>query len=174
MDRRRFLQSIAIAAASPALSTPCRADDPKVGPLRPDRHRLLDLPDGYSYSVVSKAGKAMSDGLVVPHAHDGMAAFSGEDGRIILVCNHELRPAYFKHSAFAGSRRAFERTDKDKIYDQGGGLTPGAGRTLALTSHYNNRIQPTDTRDRAAISESRGYRIQLCGRTDTVGELVKL
>jgi secreted PhoX family phosphatase len=142
MDRRRFLQSIAIAAASPALSTPCRADDPKVGPLRPDRHRLLDLPDGYSYSVVSKAGKAMSDGLVVPRAHDGMAAFSGEDGRIILVCNHELRPAYFKHSAFAGSHRALERTDKDKIYDQGGGLTPGAGGTTTIV--YNPQTRETE------------------------------
>ncbi|NOR36087.1 MAG: DUF839 domain-containing protein, partial [Woeseiaceae bacterium] len=82
MDRRRFLQNLSIAVSVPALSVSGRAADATVGPLRPDPDRILDLPDGYSYTIVSKAGERMDDGLLVPHAHDGMAAFPGEDGRV--------------------------------------------------------------------------------------------
>lgn len=34
----------------------------------------------------------MSDGSPVPGRHDGMAAFAGDQGQIILVRNHELSP----------------------------------------------------------------------------------
>lgn len=102
MDRRRFIQTLALAASAPALSVPSRAADAKIGPLRTDPGQILDLPDGYSYTVVSRAGDTMDDGLRVPHAHDGMAAFEGADGRIVLVCNHELSPAEQDKSAFAG------------------------------------------------------------------------
>ncbi len=71
----------------------------------------------------------MSDGLVVPHAHDGMAAFAGEDGRVILVCNHELEPGELNHSAFGASPRILSRDVISKLYDAGQGLTPGAGGT---------------------------------------------
>lgn len=95
----------------------------------PDSGQLLDLPEGYSYTVVSRAGDRMNDGLVVPHAHDGMAAFAGEDGRIILVCNHELGPAYFDRGAFAPSFDDIPAGTKARIYDAGKGVTPGAGGT---------------------------------------------
>ena len=77
----------------------------------------------------------MDDGLVVPHAHDGMAAFPGEDGRIILVCNHELAPAHLEHSAFSPSFRAVPQRIKGKLYDRGGGSSPGTGGTT--TTIYN-------------------------------------
>ena len=41
----------------------------------------LDLPPGFSYRIISRAGERMSDGFFVPRAHDGMAAFSGDGGR---------------------------------------------------------------------------------------------
>ena len=135
MDRRRFLQSLAAAAVTPALSAPARAADPKVGPLRPDNGRLLDLPDGFSYTIVSRAGETMSDGMLVPHAHDGMAAFPGNDGRVLLVCNHELEPAYFNRSAFGRPYDELPRSVRDRVYDPGGGRTPGAGGTT--TKIYN-------------------------------------
>jgi secreted PhoX family phosphatase len=135
LDRRRFLQSLAAAAAAPALSTPSRASDAKIGPLRTDPAGMLDLPEGYDYKIVSRAGELMSDGLLVPHAHDGMAAFTGEDGRIILVCNHELEPAYFSRSAFAKTSRDLPDALRSRVYDTGGGKTPGAGGTT--TSIYN-------------------------------------
>lgn len=142
MDRRRFLQQIALAAASPALSLPSRASDAKTGPLRTDPDQLLDLPAGYHYNVISRAGDPMSDGLRVPAAHDGMAAFPGEDGRVILVCNHEIPPAFLSRSAFAGSYEPVPQAIKDKVYDQGGGRTPGAGGTT--TSVYNPQTGETE------------------------------
>ena len=135
MDRRLFLQNLSIAVSVPALSVSGRAADATVGPLRPDPDRILDLPDGYSYTIVSKAGKRMHDGLLVPHAHDGMAAFPGENGRVILVCNHELRPANFDQSAFADGLDTQLSAVTEKLYDQGGGKTPGAGGTT--TTVYN-------------------------------------
>ena len=126
MDRRRFLHTLALAASAPALSAPVRSADAKIGPLRPDSGQILDLPDGYSYTVVSRAGDIMSDGLRVPNAHDGMAAFAGKDGRIILVCNHELRPAHQDGSAFDGAFDSLPDTVKSKRYDAGEGKTPGA------------------------------------------------
>lgn len=137
MLRRHFLQSIAAAAAVPALPPGSRAAGSGLGPLRADPARLLDLPAGFGYRVLSRAGMRMHDGLLVPHAHDGMAAFAGDDGRIILVCNHELGPSRQYESAFAGSDGgAFDRL-RARLYDTGGGSTPGAGGTT--TTIYNPR-----------------------------------
>jgi secreted PhoX family phosphatase len=60
------------------------------GPLVPDPNGLLDLPKGFRYSVLSREGDPMHSGEgLVPANHDGMAAFSGRDGRVRLVRNHE-------------------------------------------------------------------------------------
>ncbi|MHC5766594.1 MAG: alkaline phosphatase PhoX [Nostoc sp.] len=60
------------------------------GPLLPDPNRLLDLPKGFEYQVISRTGTLMSDGNLEPSNHDGMAAFSGPKNTTILVRNHEL------------------------------------------------------------------------------------
>ena len=36
----------------------------------------------------------MTDGFLVPGMLDGMGAFQGKDGRIIVVRNHELSPGH--------------------------------------------------------------------------------
>ena len=64
------------------------------GPLSPARSRntgetLLALPEGFNYTVIGKAGAAMSDKSPTPRGHDGMAAFAGKD-HIRLVRNHEI------------------------------------------------------------------------------------
>ncbi|ACB52926.1 DUF839-containing protein [Crocosphaera subtropica ATCC 51142] len=62
----------------------------KFGQLIPDPKGILDLPKGWQYQVISYGGKSMEDGHIVPPAFDGMATFSGNNGEIILVRNHEL------------------------------------------------------------------------------------
>lgn len=143
LDRRRFLQSLAAAAAVPAIPAAGRAADPRVGPLRADPAGLLDLPEGYRYTIVSRAGATMADGLRVPHAHDGMAAFPGDDGRVILVCNHELGPAYFKHGAFQPDFSVVPEAVRSRVYDRGRNNTPGAGGTTTKT--YNPETGETET-----------------------------
>ena len=129
LNRRRFLQSLAIAATSPALPTRLRAQTSTLGPLRADPERLLDLPDGFAHRVVSRAGEPMNDGLMVPGAHDGMAVFAGKDGRVVLVCNHENSPASGERSAFGSAFGRLPEDIKTRFYDAGNGVTPGAGGT---------------------------------------------
>lgn len=135
MDRRHFLQCLAAAGTAPSLPLSSRAASSELGALRADTGRILDLPGGFHYDIVSRAGDRMDDGLVVPHAHDGMAAFPGEDGRVILVCNHELAPAYFEHSAFIPSFKAVPQGIKNRLYDRGSDSNPGTGGTT--TTIYN-------------------------------------
>ncbi|MBK6456238.1 MAG: DUF839 domain-containing protein [Gemmatimonadetes bacterium] len=51
----------------------------------------LALPAGFTYTVVSRSGQAMSDGVLTPVAFDGMAAFALPNGNIRLIRNHENR-----------------------------------------------------------------------------------
>lgn len=135
IDRRRFLQSLIAAATGPAAAAAARRDDSILGPLRPDPKRLLDLPAGFRYRVVSRAGATMSDELFVPPAHDGMAAFAGAGGRVVLVCNHEMRPSHPEYSAFGTSFASLPEDVRQFVYDKGGNRTPGAGGTT--TTIYN-------------------------------------
>ncbi len=71
------------------------ADD--YGPLRPVEDRatglpLLELPEGFWYVTFGWARDPMSDGTLTPDAHDGMAAFPGVDGTVLLLRNHERAP----------------------------------------------------------------------------------
>lgn len=142
LNRRRFLQSLAIAAASPSISSVARSESSSLGPLRADPDRILDLPEGFSYRIVSRAGDRMADGFKVPHAHDGMAAFAGDDGRIILVCNHELEINELNLSAFGDDPDTIPAAVRDKLYDAGRGITPGTSGTT--TTIYNPATGETE------------------------------
>lgn len=134
LNRRRFLQSLAVAASIPAAS--CASARTAIsGPLRPDPDGLLDLPDGFEKTVISRTGDIMSDGLRVPAAHDGMGAFGRADGRVILVCNHEMLPGYFDYDAFGTGFAELPEAVKERVYDWGGSETPGGGGTT--TTIYN-------------------------------------
>jgi len=113
----------------------CRANDSRIGPLRPDAEKILDLPSGFRHRVISRAGEPMSDGLVVPGAHDGMATFRGDDGRIILVRNHEMQTYWPSQSAFGEDFTALPESIRSRFYDRGSETTPALGGTT--TSVYN-------------------------------------
>ncbi|MCX4957349.1 alkaline phosphatase PhoX [Streptomyces virginiae] len=62
------------------------------GPLVADPRGLLDLPAGFTYRVLSRAGEPLRSGEgPVPANCDGMAAFGAGGGRVRLVRNHENR-----------------------------------------------------------------------------------
>lgn len=62
------------------------------GPLVPDPEGMLDLPEGFSYRLLSSLGDAMSDGGTVPDKADGMGCLNLGNGEIVLIRNHELIP----------------------------------------------------------------------------------
>lgn len=143
MDRRRFLSSLGATSAGflglHALLTGCseQAPDPRwltggFGPLVPDPNGLLDLPPGFRYSVFSREGETMDDGLLVPGAHDGMACFMNSDGQAVLVRNHELKPEYVDRGAFGQSNEKLGEVPSELFYDHGSGEAPCLGGTSTL------------------------------------------
>lgn len=91
---------LAACASSGPLRRSNRTGAASYGPLVPDPAGLIDLPEGFSYAVVSALGDAMDDGDSVPDRADGMGCFSGTTpGSVILVRNHELQ---IRHAATAG------------------------------------------------------------------------
>jgi uncharacterized protein len=56
-----------------------------------DPQRILDLPPGFSYRIVSRRGERMSDGYRVPGNPDAMGVFSTAAG-LVLMRNHEIAP----------------------------------------------------------------------------------
>jgi secreted PhoX family phosphatase len=72
--------------AEPIATTP----HSRSGRLVPDARGLCDLPEGFSYAVVDRAPGPLSDGYRVPACPDGMGCFSGPNGTLVLMRNHEL------------------------------------------------------------------------------------
>ncbi|CAM3859290.1 alkaline phosphatase PhoX [Litorimonas haliclonae] len=60
------------------------------GQLKPDPNGLLNLPEGFSYRLISSFGDKMDDGGTVPNKADGMGCFDLGNGEIVLIRNHEL------------------------------------------------------------------------------------
>jgi hypothetical protein len=95
---------------------------------------LFRLPRGFEYKVISRAGEKMADGLITPGAHDGMAAFD-VDGKVVLVCNHELEAGNRDWGAFGKNNELFKNVDDSRLYDCGSGKSPCLGGTTTLV--YN-------------------------------------
>ncbi len=102
------------------------------GPLEPDPAAFLDLPRGFTYTVVSCHGEEMDDGLLVPGRHDGMGAFVGERGTTILVRNHENETPWRRYSPFGRNNERLSRIDRARLFDAGFGRTPAIGGTTTL------------------------------------------
>ncbi|MCL9982929.1 MAG: DUF839 domain-containing protein [Erythrobacter sp.] len=130
-DRRRFLGATATAfaalaasgcvsrGASTATSAPRAASSfADYGALVPDPVGLLDLPQGFSYRVLSRLGAAMDDGGTVPDRADGMGCFDLGNGEIALVRNHELQP---QHDAGGPIATGFGK--KNGVFVPGGTTT---------------------------------------------------
>jgi secreted PhoX family phosphatase len=137
IDRRRFLQTLAVAASTPGavLAQNSAKSNTGFGKLLPDPEGVIDLPAGFSYTIISRHGEEMDDGLLVPNMHDGMAAFPAEDGTIRIVCNHENSPASPGNSAFGGRLQRLSKVDPARVYDMGNGTSPGTGGTTTI--HYD-------------------------------------
>lgn len=140
MDRRQFLKStVAVSAAFSGIAALAgcarSASVIRTSPVNliPDPDGLLDLPPGFTYSVVSTEGEAMSDGLLTPGDFDGMAAFDMPDG-LTLVRNHELSIRQRERSAYIRNGQRIGEPDMSRFYDpaQDGNGVPGGTTTLVL------------------------------------------
>ncbi|MDH4090303.1 MAG: PhoX family protein [Cyclobacteriaceae bacterium] len=112
------------------------------GPLIPDRKRIFNLPKGFSYQIISKQGTPMSDGLLVPGKGDGMATFTGNNDRTILIRNHENIPNDLRNGPFGRRNELLFKVDKRKFYDYGSGRFPCIGGTTTLV--YNHQTKKVE------------------------------
>ncbi|MEO1652841.1 MAG: alkaline phosphatase PhoX [Bacteroidota bacterium] len=152
MDRRSFLKQGAVVTMGFTglwqfcqFPSPSRSTLPTTlgyGPLVKDPKGYLDLPKGFSYKIISKAGNPMSDSLLVPGLADGMATFKGKKGRVVLIRNHENSPNPAKNGAFAEDYRLLNKVDAAKFYDYGKGDKPGLGGTTTVI--YNEKTQQVE------------------------------
>jgi hypothetical protein len=140
-SRRSFLAFAATSAAfgglSKAMAQPIAGYRNQVagyGPLLPDPAGLFDLPEGFSYKIVSRAGQPMDDGLLTPGKADGMACFpdATDPNRVILVRNHEQRPSEPDRSAFGKDGALAGKVAADKAYDRTAKGIPMDGGTTTL------------------------------------------
>jgi secreted PhoX family phosphatase len=135
LSRRNFLFSAGAAAfATPLEALRSRLDagfappaELGYGPLRPVNDAatgmpLLELPEGFRYVSFGWTGDPMDDGRRVPPLHDGMAAFAGENGRIVLVRNHEIAqgvpfgtPAYDPRGGGGTTTTVFDPTTEKVV-----------------------------------------------------------
>lgn len=105
------------------------------GPLVRDPNGLLDLPQGFTYRVLSQTGQTMDDGLLVPGQPDGMGCFSLGGSRVALVRNHELKIRSASHRNWGPGGFNQERlhlVDVARAYDtaRDGRVLPGGTTTL--------------------------------------------
>lgn len=132
VDRRTFLRRAALGGGALAMAAPLEALWARVAAGAPIRHAvqdygplapvvdetsgltLLELPPKFRYASYGWTGDPLTGtNRFTPPLHDGMAAFAGRDGRVVLIRNHE-----------ASGGAAF---DPDLAYDEG-----GAGGTTTL------------------------------------------
>ncbi|MBT6155737.1 MAG: DUF839 domain-containing protein [Planctomycetaceae bacterium] len=147
VSRRRFLSvSSGVAAGFYGLRSFCGAAGSdqrsgqfveQYGPLIPDAKKVLDLPRGFQYRIISRTGDKLNDGLLLPGLPDGMATFAGSNGRTILIRNHELLPD--QGNAFGKKNERLTKVDRERMYDYGNGKTPGAGGTSTVV--FNTKTQ---------------------------------
>jgi len=104
------------------------------GDLVPDPEGILDLPEGFRYSVITRTGDRMADGLVRPGNPDGMAAFALPGGKTALLCNHEISSNAANMGPFGKSYELLDRVDRSKIYDfrKGNHLCMGGTTTMII------------------------------------------
>ena len=155
LSRRALIRSAAsVAVAAPALqlmgcvtaaTRPAIRQRVSALALAPDPKGLLDLAPGLSYTVLSRTGAEMSDGLLEPGAHDGMAAFAveGDPSRCLLVRNHELG-ATSPVSAFGADLSRAQKIAREHVYDLSPAGKPFAGgTTTALVNMRSMRVERT-------------------------------
>jgi len=118
-------------SGAPALAGVHGASAPGFGPLRRDPAGVLDLPEGFTYRVISRFGEMMDDGLITPGLPDGMAAYPGPDATTLLVRNHELEPHWTRYGAFGEDNERLTDEHRELGFDLVG-RQPSQGGTTTL------------------------------------------
>jgi secreted PhoX family phosphatase len=149
-SRRQFLRRSAVTVGFLGLSrfsirtaqAALGEEGLKYGKLLPDPNRIFDLPAGFTYEIIGRAGDFMDDGLRMPGRTDGMGAFPGPGGSTILVRNHELEKDLTFAGPFGLQNELLDKVDSDLIYDPGQKIAPQIGGTTTVV--YNPKTREVE------------------------------
>jgi secreted PhoX family phosphatase len=123
------INGLGLTLPAGALSAVAKSDG-GFGQLQPDPAGILDLPQGFSYSIITQAGRPLAGqpGGIVPGRPDGTASFDGPWGGVLLVNNHEqAQTAPFPAVAHP-----------DFVYDPG---STGGTTTIFVDRHNNAALE---------------------------------
>lgn len=152
-NRRQFVATSAAALAFSGFSRLAQAQTSAnpapylsqvqgYGDLVGDPKAIIDLPAGFSYTVVSQRGETMSDGLITPGKMDGMGCFPLWRSRVALVRNHEISPYDTEITAFGPKRGLAAQVKADRFYDtDSSGLPLGGGTTTLIYDLKHRRLE---------------------------------
>lgn len=145
LSRRRLFRSAYAAAISysalPMIGT-ARAYTANAGlKLTADPKGMLDLPEGFSYTLVSETGGVMSDGFLRPGRPDGMACFAHPDSadKCILTRNHENWPDTDDGSPFGEDNALLANLPDGKLYDVKPDGSPFFGGVTTVVYDLKNK-----------------------------------
>src|SRR5690606_38698881 len=142
-SRRQFIKSSGIATlgfmglyqfVNPMLA---QSASPGYGPLIKDPKGILNLPQGFTYKIISQMGDKMDDGLLLPGSADGMGAFKGKKNKTIVVRNHEISPDSLELSGYGKKNELLSSLKSEQFYDFGRGVLPALGGTTTFV--YNEK-----------------------------------
>ncbi|MGB5722874.1 MAG: alkaline phosphatase PhoX, partial [Parasphingorhabdus sp.] len=145
LSRRDFMrsaQAVGIFYASFSIAGCARAHSANKGfALIPDPARRLDLPTGFSYTLVTETGGAMSDGFFRPGRPDGMACFAhpGSADKCILMRNHENWLDSATGSPFGKGNELLDRVTESQLYDRKKDGSPFFGGVTKLVYDLKNK-----------------------------------
>ena len=155
MDRRKFIRNTGLVSLGFLGLSKWAISAPKVntngyslypyGPLKADAKGVFELPEGFSYQIISTRGDKMTDGLLVPGKADGMAAFpTASPHKTLVVRNHELSPdQYAKEGGLGKQNEMLGKVPKNRFYDWGKGELPAIGGTTTFI--YNHLTKEVET-----------------------------
>jgi len=151
MNRREFIKKFSLLslglATIPKLLGNTKSKN-KIPGLIKDPKGILDLPSGFTYSIISRQGDLMDDGLLVPSNADGMTCIPMDKDRVVLIRNHEIGhiprlSIFFKNNPFGKHYRKYKKENADKFYDIKGKKTHCFGGTTSIV--YNLKTEQVES-----------------------------
>jgi len=150
LSRRQFMrsaQAVGLFYTSFAVAGYARAHSANAKfPLVSDPQKMLDLPAGFTYTLISETGGKMSDGFFRPGQPDGMACFAhpASTDKCILMRNHENWNSIKDGSPFGPSNELLEKLDPSKLYDKKADGSPFFGGVTKVIYDLKNKKMERD------------------------------
>ena len=125
MHRKEFIKKFSLLTTALATIPDLYADTnnkKNIPGLIKDPNGILDLPKGFTYSILSKEGQVMDDGLFVPPSADGMTCIQLSKHKLVLIRNHEIGhvpmlTTFFKNNYYGPDYESYKEKNADKFYD---------------------------------------------------------